>query len=126
MDINQRLFKILIIFSVIGILYFLAINLFLLNKGFSLWDESYYLLSYKMAFEGFYPHFTNTPFLVSKMFEWFHPGLIGYRIIHLLLSLISSSTLTLMVITYLETTTLKLKSIEKVFLASLPLHLVNL
>jgi hypothetical protein len=91
----------------------------MLNKGFSLWDESYYLLSYKMAFEGFYPHFTNTPFLVSKMFEWFHPGLIGYRIIHLLLSLISSGSITLMVITYLETTTLKLKSLEKVFLASM-------
>ena len=94
----------------------------MLDKGFSLWDESYYLLSYKMAYsESFYPHFHNTPFLVSKMFEWFHPGLIGYRIIHFLLSLISSCTFTLVIIAYLETTILKLKPLEKLFLGVMAL-----
>lgn len=80
---------------------FLSVGLYALNKGFSLWDEAYYLLSYKMAVQGFFRHFNNTPFLVAFLFErLFHPGLIGYRLIHLILNLSGSATLSAGVIRY--------------------------
>ena len=120
-NFNKILLQILISFCAITILYFLIINFYLLNKGFDLGDESYYLLSYKMAFEGFYPHFTNTPFLVAKMFEWFQPKLVGYRIIHLLLSLLNSGIIILIINTYLKNTSLKLQLLEKLFLACMAL-----
>jgi hypothetical protein len=46
-------------------------------------DEAYYLLSYKMAAEGFFNHFTNAPFLTAYFFQSFNPSIIEYRLIHL-------------------------------------------
>jgi hypothetical protein len=82
---------------------FLIVDLYALNKGFSLWDEAYYLLSYRMAAQGFFRHFNNTPFLVAFLFERaLHPGLIGYRLIHLILNLLGSAVLSAGVIRYVR------------------------
>ncbi len=81
---------------------YLLFNLYSLNRGFNLWDEAYYLLSYKMAAEGFYPHFTNTPFLIASLFEWLSLGIIGYKIIHLILNILGSGIFALAVIRYLQ------------------------
>lgn len=73
---------------------YLIFDVYTLNRGFSLWDEAYYVLSYQMAAEGFFRHFNNTPFLVAFLFERFHPGLIGYRFIHLVLEIAGAAALT--------------------------------
>lgn len=97
----------------------LFVNLYSLNKGLSLWDESYYLLSYKMAGQHFYSHFNNTPFLVAYLFERFNPGLIGYRVIHMALNLISSTVFTLAVIRFYKITGNEINGLSKLLLLSI-------
>lgn len=86
----------------LGALLYTVFNFYAVNKGFSLWDEAYYLLSYQMAVEGFYRHFNNTPFLVAFLFEPFRPGLIGYRLIHLVLNFAGAVSLAYGVIRYVR------------------------
>jgi hypothetical protein len=86
--------------SIIGAGYF-VLNIYAINKGFSLWDEAYYLLSYQMAAQGFFRHFVNTPFLVAFLFEAFDPGLIGYRAIHFAMSVLSAGFLAFSLSKYL-------------------------
>lgn len=105
----------------IATIFFVGISLFMLNRGFSIWDEGYYLLSYKMAYDGFYPHFNNAPFVVARFFEWFEPGIVGYRVIHGIMALIFTSFLCFGVLKQLETTELISKRNEKYFLLGLAL-----
>ena len=104
--------------SVLGLGY-LVFNLYALNKGFSVWDEAYYLLSYKMAAEGFYRHFNNTPFIVAFLFENFKPGLIGYRAIHLALNFFGAGFFTYSVIRYVESSGFSINNRLRILLWSL-------
>lgn len=100
---------------------YLIFNLYVLNKGFSVWDEAYYLLSYKMAAEGFYRHFNNTPFIIGFFFEYFEPGLIGYRIIHLALNLFGVGFFIYSVIRYVESSGYALSNRDRALLWALAL-----
>jgi hypothetical protein len=96
---------------------FIATDLYALNRGFSFGDESYYALSYKMAAQGFYPHFTNTPFLIAPVFEWLKPDLVFYRAMHLILVLGVAILLVLAIARYLTPST---RSFRNLILALLP------
>lgn len=100
---NKILIQILITILSIIVVYFAGVEVYALNKGFSIWDEGYYLLSYKMAASGFYAHFNNTPFVVAFFLEPFHPGLIGYRIIHLLLNILGVGFFSYVIAKYFKT-----------------------
>jgi branched-subunit amino acid transport protein AzlD len=106
--------------TIVG-LCLLAVNVYALNKGFSVWDEAYYLLSYKMARFGFYRHFNNTPFVVAFLFERFNPELIGYRLIHLGMSIIGSALFASSVILFYKKSGHILNSLERTLLLSLTL-----
>ncbi|MEQ1726726.1 MAG: hypothetical protein ABL882_12465 [Sphingopyxis sp.] len=99
--LSNHLMWLTTIFISVAQLLFVGIELYMLNKGFSIWDEGYYLLSYKMAQAGFYQHFTNTPFVVATLFEWFHPGIVAYRLIHLMANLFAAIFFTYVLILYL-------------------------
>jgi hypothetical protein len=100
---DKFLIKFLIAILSIIVVYFVCVEVYALNKGFSIWDEGYYLLSYKMAASGFYAHFNNTPFVVAFFLEPFHPGLIGYRIIHLLLNILGVGFFSYVIAKYFKT-----------------------
>lgn len=107
--LNTTIVSVLLIVSV----YFFAVDVYMLNKGFSIWDEGYYLQSYQMAYQGYFAHFNNTPFVVAKLFEWAHPGIVGYRLIHLVLNITGYCLFTLAIVRQLETLWIKAGSLTK-------------
>ncbi|MBL4654391.1 MAG: hypothetical protein JKY33_01030, partial [Bacteroidia bacterium] len=59
-----------------------------LNKGFDFTDESYYLLGYDFPMENNTSRFFQP--VTSLLFGWLDPGILGYRIVRLVLTLLAS------------------------------------
>jgi len=59
-----------------------------INKGFDFTDESYYLLGYDFPTENNTSRFFQP--VTSLLFAWLNPGILGYRIIRLVLTLFAS------------------------------------
>ncbi|MBN4066178.1 hypothetical protein JYT51_02490, partial [Candidatus Amoebophilus asiaticus] len=85
MKLNNIISVIISMFTVIA----LGIIVWGTNKGFDLTDEGYYMLGYTNPYEN-WPKLTFFHMVGSILFGWLDPGILGYRIIRLILTIFSS------------------------------------
>lgn len=86
---SGTLHRVILVLSSVVLLFILAVIVISMNRGFDFQDESFYMLCYD--YTGIYKEgISSFHIIVHKLFGWMNGGIVGYRVVSLLLTLLSS------------------------------------
>ena len=86
---NNKIHNLLFVFLIVLFVFIITLIFLSLDRGFNFVDEGLYLLQFKYV--GVYRvGVRNYDIIITKLTNWMHPGIIAYRWMSLILTVLSS------------------------------------